>query len=153
LSGQAIDSTSIIKSLSSKDKDKIIGLGFRDAVSATIAATSGAVTGKRQYSPIVFTKQWGPSSPQFLQALVTNEILTTVLFEFLKASPTGVQSVYYTIKLTGARVTQVQQFCGNLSIVPSSTAELDEISLVSQKIEVTYVPGNVQSIDDWSSAT
>ena len=136
-----------------KDKNKIIGLGFRDAVSIPIAASSGAGAGKRQYSPVSFTKQWGPSSPQFIQALVTNEALTTVLFEFLKVLPSGVQSVYYTIKLTDAQVSEVRQFSGNLSLIASSTAELDEISLVFKKIEITYLAGSVQVVDDWENVT
>jgi type VI secretion system secreted protein Hcp len=135
-----------------KDKNKIIGLGFRYGASINVAAATGAATGKRQYSPITFTKQWGAASPQFIQALATNENLTVVLFEFTKITPSGEEKVYYTIKLIDARVSSLEQFSGNLSAIASSTAELDEISLVFHKIEIHSVDGNTQVADDWSTS-
>ena len=135
-----------------KDKNKIVGLGFRYGLSLNIAAATGAPTGKRQYSPITFTKQWGAASPQFIQALATNENLSSVLFEFSKLSPNGEEKIYYTIKLTDARVSSVEQFSGNLSAIVSSTAELDEISLVFHKIQIHSTEGNTEVSDDWSSS-
>jgi type VI secretion system secreted protein Hcp len=134
-----------------KDKNKITGLGFRAEVSASVTTATGAAVGRRQYSAISFTKQWGAASPQFIQALVTNEKITSALFEFLKTSATGIQQVYYTIELTDAQVTEVKQFSGNLSPIASSTAELEEVSLVFRKIEVHSLEGKTTVLDDWST--
>jgi len=49
---------------------------------------SGLPTGKRQHKPISFLKEWGAATPQLFQALVTNENLKTVKFEFLQVDKT-----------------------------------------------------------------
>ena len=36
------------------------------------------------HKPILFTKEWDKSSPLLFKALVTNEMLKSVLFEFVR---------------------------------------------------------------------
>src|SRR4029078_7486702 len=81
---------------------KIPGVGFSYGVSVPRDATSGQAKGKRIHRAVIFTKEWGAPSPQFYTAAVTNEVLSTVLFEFFATSPSGTQVVDRTIKLTNA---------------------------------------------------
>ncbi len=70
---------------------KIQGVAFSYGVLSPRDGTSGLPTGKRQHQPVVFSKEWGASSPQFYQAIYTNESLPTVLFEFFVANISGAQ--------------------------------------------------------------
>ena len=135
--------------IAGKSNNQIAGLGFRDGVSVNVGAT-GQATGRRQYSPIAFTKAWSGSSPQFLQALATNETLTAVTFEFFKAKPDGTEQTFYTIKLSDASVVRIEQFAGNLNSLSATVPEIEEISLTFRKIQVTSVEGGTGAADDWS---
>ncbi len=69
-----------------KEWDKwMTGLSFEYSVQAPRDIATGQASGKRQHSPVIFTKEWGASSPLLLQALVSNEILENVEFDFIKS--------------------------------------------------------------------
>src|SRR5258707_6486670 len=109
---------------------KIPGVAFNYAVLSPRDETSGLPTGKRQHLPVVFSKVWGASSPQFYQAIFTNENLTTVLFEFFVQNPAGVQVLNHTIKLTNASLSAVRQTLpDNQPVGAVDPRELQEISL------------------------
>ena len=92
------------ESLQKGREGKIPGVGFQYGVVSPHDIASGQVTGKRQQKPVVFTKEWGASSPEFYAAAYTNEVLSTVLFEFYSTSPTGTVVVDHTIRLTNATI-------------------------------------------------
>lgn len=52
-------------------------------------AATGRASGRRQYQPLIITKEWGAASPQILQAAATNEVLTTVSLRFVHTTTTG----------------------------------------------------------------
>jgi type VI secretion system secreted protein Hcp len=106
-------------------------------------------SGKRQYSAITFTKLWGPSSPQMIQACTTNESLT-VTFEFVKASQ-GKEIVYQTIKLTGATISSVRRYIDvSVGSEPPDPRELEDISFTFQKIDIIDANG-AAATDDWAA--
>jgi type VI secretion system secreted protein Hcp len=111
-------------------------------IKAPTDPATGMVSGKRQHSPVVITKAWGASSPQFLEALVTNEVLSNVTLEFYRASPTGMEEVESTMKLTDAQVVDAKE-------VAAQGANQQEISLTFRKIEITNADGTTFT-DDWS---
>jgi type VI secretion system secreted protein Hcp len=86
---------------------------------------SGLPTGKRQHA----------STPLFLNALVNNETLTSVLIGLLR---NGSQAA--TIKLTNASVSNYVQHGGYVTI-----------SFTYQKIEWTWVDGGITASDDWEA--
>ncbi len=59
-------------------------LRYEYSVTSPRNATTGQATGKNQHSMVTITKAWSPSSVQFYQALVSNEVLRTVVIEFFK---------------------------------------------------------------------
>jgi type VI secretion system secreted protein Hcp len=49
-------------------KGKIPGVDFSYGVESPREPATGLPTGKRQHHPVIFTKLWGASSPQFYDA-------------------------------------------------------------------------------------
>ena len=94
---------------------------------------SGLPTGKREHKPIVFTKQLDSTTPLLLNALVTNETLTSVLIGLLR---NGQQVA--TIKLTNASVADY-----------TDHGDTEHWSLTYQKIEWTWLDGGITASDDW----
>jgi type VI secretion system secreted protein Hcp len=98
-------------------------------------SASGQATGKRQHKPITIIKEWGPSTPMLLQALTTNESLTSVLIGLLRdGKPIA------TIKLTNASVASY-----------SSHGLSESWSFTYQKITWTWLDGGITAEDDWES--
>jgi type VI secretion system secreted protein Hcp len=127
---------------------KIPAVAFSYSVRSPRDAATGAASGKRQHSPVTITKAWGASTPQFFNALVTNETLKSVLFEFTKASADGTTAVYETVKLTNAQVTG---FTHRSGAVASGSPELDDISFTFQSIEIADLTGRTTAQDNWSN--
>ncbi len=138
---------------------KIPGLGFQYEVISPRDPASGQHSGKRQHRPISFVKEWGAATPQLFQALVENEVLKTVKFEFLQTDQTGKQGVYFTIDLTNASVCDIKQSSGTADGADSAkhtssqgSKELETISLTFQKITLTYLKDKTAAMDDWVSS-
>ena len=138
--------------------DKIDVLATTMEVTTSGDAASGAVrisTGRRQYQPFVIKKLAGASSPQFLQALTSNEILSRVVIEFSGTNPSGEQVVSYVITLDDVRVTGFKQSAAipdNSNIKSSVTPSplMDEIKLVFQRITIESRTGKTMAVDDVS---
>jgi type VI secretion system secreted protein Hcp len=135
-------------------KGKIPGVDFVYGVDIP-HDPSGHPAGRHQHLPVVFTKEWGASSPQFYAAAFTNENLTSVLFEFIATAPDGKEFVDHTIKLTNAFITEVEQSINNGQpggpIIDSR--DLQSISFTFQKIEIVSLSGGTQATDDWQITT
>ena len=135
-----------------RDKDKIPGVALTYGLAVPKDPATGFRTGKRQHKPVVFTKEWGTASPQLYQAAATNEVLKSVLFEFITTNTYGKEEVDFTIELTNA---MISGFEGSLHIGEKAgpiidTRELEVITLEFQKIVVTSVTGGTTASDNWS---
>jgi len=122
-------------------KGQIEGFGFTYEVK--VPTTAAGVAGKRVHS-LSFTKLWGATSPQFLQALYGNESLTVAHFEFVEISAGG-ERVVQTVNLTGARVQRVLQTVA--TDVAIDQPLIEEIVLTFTKIEVANPSGHTQATD------
>jgi type VI secretion system secreted protein Hcp len=126
-------------------QDKIGGLKFVHSMAVPRDANTGAATGRRVHTPIVFTKLWGPASPQLAQALTRNEMLPSVQFEFLQRNPDGGdQKVYYVIKLTNAFVAYVELFT-----MGEDPEGLETVGLTYGKIEWEHKEAKTLAADTW----
>lgn len=133
-----------------KHQGKIPGISFHYNVKSPRDAASGMASGKRSHQPVTFVKEWGASTPQFFQALCTNETLKSALFEFVKTSADGEEYVYHTVKLINASVSEVDHFLTNDSPdQPRDVPELERISLTFQRIEIESKDGKTMAVDDW----
>ena len=127
---------------------KIKGLAFHYEVASPRDAASGQASGKRQHSPVSFVKTWGAASPQLFQAAVTNEVLDSVLFEFVETTPEGKEAVFQTLKLTNAFVASIKQ---DVKSAPGGheLQDLEEVAIVFQSIEMENLNGKTVAVDNW----
>jgi type VI secretion system secreted protein Hcp len=113
----------------------MILIGLSHEIISPRDPASGLPTGKRMHKPFVIIKELDKSSPLLLNALVSNENLTSVLIGLLK----GGQQVA-TIKLTNASIADY---------VANGTTE--HWSFTYQKITWTWVDGGITAEDDWEA--
>ena len=129
-------------------RDQLTGVSFHYAVTSPRDVASGQSSGRRQHQPVVFVKEWGPASPQLFQALVTNEQLKTVRFEFVRAATSGDEVVFQTVQLTNASITGIEQYLNGEPDPPPDPRALEKVSLTFQQIEITNVAGQTSAVDD-----
>ena len=134
-------------------KDRFRGVAYVSEVISPRDAASGLPTGKRQHRPIVITKEWGAASPQLFQALVTNEVLTAVVLEFVKTDPAGREVVYYRVTLTNAAVSDLRSYLDLTEVDgdPYDGRALEDVSFTFAKIELENLEAKTSAVDDWSS--
>jgi type VI secretion system secreted protein Hcp len=127
---------------STRYPNKIAGLALKYEVTSPHDPRTGLPTGRTQHEPVTLVKEWGAASPQLYNATVNNEDLTSVVFEFVKTTPDGVEAVYHTIKLTNASVASI-----SLNVdaptpgAPGDTHELEEVTFYFQQIELSNIGG------------
>jgi len=141
-------------SISEGNEGKIECIGFRYSLTVPHDVESGKSSGKRQHSPVVIVKNIDYSSPQLLQAAITNEVLKSVVIEFYKRSSSGASTAYYRITLTNASVSLITQYGGtasseNNSNLVNNTNLVEEISLNFQSISFENIVANIAASDDW----
>ncbi len=131
--------------------NRIVGYGFAYQVVSPRDVATGQASGKRQHSAIVITKEWSAASPQLFEALTTNEVLRTVLIEFVQTSRMGVEEVYQSIKLANAAVSAIRMHLNEPR--PGETPDnrpLEDVSFTFQRIEMENKVGKTTAMDDWS---
>ena len=134
-------------------KDKIPGVAFDYGLTVPTDPASGLVSGKRQYKPVTFTKEWGAASPQIFQAAVTNETLRSVNFEFTSVDSSGVEQPQFIISLANAIISG---FEGSVTLGEDGgpavdDRELERIQFDFQKITITSIAGGTTAVDDWKA--
>jgi type VI secretion system secreted protein Hcp len=131
--------------------DKIAAVAFSYEVTSPRDVATGQASGRRQHGPVTFVKAWGAASPQPFQALTTNEVLKSVLFEFVGTNSNGEEEVQDTIKLTNATISRVRRHVEAAAAGDREERPLDEVALVFQKIELTNTAGKTMATDDWTT--
>lgn len=111
---------------------------------------SGMSTGRRQHQPFTIKKIVGGASPQFMQAMINNELLKKVVIEFRGINEYGEEGVIYKITLENARVSSFKQSTEVTETGGKSPkiALVDDIKLVYQKINVEAASGQTTASDD-----
>jgi type VI secretion system secreted protein Hcp len=128
-------------------KGKLAGIGFSYEVSSPRDSASGQATGKRQHGAVTFTKEWGAASPQLFQALVSNEVIKSALFEFIRTNDVGVEYVFQTLTLTDAAVTGIHQYIAAQDEEELDNAELEDVALTFRGIEMANLDGKTTASD------
>ncbi|HYQ43725.1 MAG TPA: type VI secretion system tube protein TssD [Polyangiaceae bacterium] len=144
------------ESIREKHSSKLSGLSYSHSIQSPRDVATGQASGKRQHGAVQITKEWGAATPQIFQALVSNEVLKDVLFEFVQTTPDGMEQVYYTVKLINATVSAVSYTTGGGESAESAkttathdTHELEKVSFTYQRIEVEHKAGKTSAVDDW----
>ena len=82
-----------------------------------------------------------------VQRLVTNEAITSALFEFVRTNDVGVEHVFHTIKLTEAAVTSIHQYIAAQDDAELENAELEDVAITFRGIEIENVDGKTSATD------
>ena len=114
-----------------------------DIVSPRDPAT-GQASGKRSFKPVVVTHVVGGSSPQFLTAASTNEVLTSVVINFFRTDRQDRNVNYYRVTLTDATVSEVRQYTSGADV-------LEDDSFTFRKVQHEDLIAHTVYIDDWES--
>ena len=130
--------------------DKIVGIKFDFQVVSPRDPAGGQAVGKRQYGPVTITKGWGAASPELFEALVTNELLASVLFEFVRTDVRGAEVVFQTVKLTDAYVSRIRRVA---DAGAQGDGEIEEIAFTFSKIEIADQSSKQQAVDDRSGGS
>lgn len=139
--------------------EEMVGLSFKHEVKRPVDIAKGWYSGARTHAGMIVTKEWGPASPMFLQAMTTGEKLNKVMLSFYRTNNMGVEELYYTIELNDARISNLRWFTGTggegssamaRSGAQTDTMELEEITFSFRRITVTHVVEPVTStVDDY----
>jgi type VI secretion system secreted protein Hcp len=122
----------------------IAGLQFSYGVKSPRDLATGQASGKRQHGPVVVTKVVGTASPQIFQALITNELLKSVVIDL----PGGEGGIGYTVKLTNASISEIKQYT---EVLNGRATVLEDVSFTFQKIEVQDPGTKTMAVDDGSA--
>ena len=134
-----------------KDWSNVLAFSF-DVISPR-DPDSGFVSGRRHYKPVSFLKQWDAASP-LLAALVTNEVLQLVVFEFERVARMARKSFTRRSRSPMQRWAEVSQYTpgsrqeGRHSI-PADIFDLERVHLTFETIEVANNDGQTLFTDDW----
>jgi type VI secretion system secreted protein Hcp len=123
--------------------DQMLASAFDYGLVSPRDPATGQASGKRQHRPVVISKEWGPSMPQFLQAAATNEQLTKVTMEFWDTDNRGVQRLHFLVTLTNASLSEVKQRLANDLLT-------EDLSFTFQKITVEDKISKTIFMDDWA---
>jgi type VI secretion system secreted protein Hcp len=121
-----------------KKNESIALIALEHALVSPRDVASGLATGKRQHSPITFTKETDGTSPLFYQFLSRNEPLKTVDFFFygLPTQPglgAGRETLLYQISLRSAAVSKIE-FAGHTDQTAPESARFP----LTERISLTY---------------
>ena len=109
---------------------------FSADVSSPRDLATGQASGKRQYKPLMITKQMDAATPLFHKALGTNELLSSVV---LKIYRPGTTTVDETITLTQASVSEIT----NAGSGAADALPLETLSITFQSISYEFSFGGV----------
>jgi type VI secretion system secreted protein Hcp len=113
---------------------------------------SGLPTGKRMHKPFTVTAEVDKATPLLYKMMTQNENLTEVELRFWRASPTGAEQQFYTVKLTNASISNIRYVQPSTTQAETRTQqEYVEVAFTYQKIEWTWTDGGVTAVDDWTA--
>ena len=116
-------------------------------------AATGLPSGKRQYKPVVLTKEVDGSSPQFFASASTNEVIDSVTCNFVRLNGNGTENVHMVVTLTNALVVDISIAPESKKLLTEATgipSEMEQVSLTFQKIEIEDLDTKTFFADDWN---
>jgi type VI secretion system secreted protein Hcp len=115
---------------------------------------SGLPTGKRMHKPLNITMELDQSTPILYNMLATNENIPTLEVKLWRPNPAGIETQYFTIRLTNANISDIRLVEPNVK--NADTTRLDsylEVSFTYQKIQWTWSDPSITGADDWAART
>jgi type VI secretion system Hcp family effector len=99
---------------------------------------------------VTMTKAWGAASPQLFSALVNNELLKSVQFEFTRRDPGGVETLFQRVTLASAFVAGINQHIEpTYAAATANYPELEDITFLFGRITIENLLGATVAADNW----
>jgi type VI secretion system secreted protein Hcp len=111
---------------------------------------TGLPTGTRVHKPLEVVKQKDKSSPLLFQACCTGEQMTAEM-SFWRIDKKGVEEHFFTIKLEGAIIVEMQEYKPNVLLKENEPYhDMEKILFSYRKIGWECVTGSTAAEDDWT---
>lgn len=144
----------ILGSVTQKGREGSIEIiSFLHEIVAPRDPVTGRPKSKRMHKRFRVTKQIDRSSPLLYYVLTNNENLTDVTLRLYRPAHAGVERHAFTVRLLNATIASIQfRMLNTQHPRHSRLPELEEIAFTYQRIEWTWMEGNVSADDDWEIA-
>jgi type VI secretion system secreted protein Hcp len=134
--------------------DSIECISYDQGVTTAREASTGMVTGRRQYAPLKVVKRIDKASPLLMAALTMNQKIDAT-FKFFRPNPAGdgTTEQFYTVTLKEGHIASVKQFVpSTIDPVTVNHPPLEEVSFVFKTIGWTYTTGGITHEDSWAES-
>lgn len=112
----------------------------------------GIPTGRRVHLPMTLGKVVDRSSPMLFQALCDSELLTEVLIDWYRTDGSGMEELYYRLRLKNAQITNIEFYVSDTETAEHQVAgHREKISLVYDHIIWSHEVDGVEYEDAWSA--
>jgi type VI secretion system secreted protein Hcp len=132
--------------------DSIECISYEQGVKTAREATTGMVTGRRQYEPLVIRKRLDKSSPLLMKALVENQKIDGN-FKFFRPNPAGdgTTEQFFTVEIKNGHVSAIKQLLPNtIGAATAGEPPQEEVAFVFKDITWTYTNGGITHSDSWA---
>jgi len=132
--------------------DSIECIAYDMGVTTAREATTGMVTGRRQYTPLIIRKRLDKASPLLVKALVENQKIDAV-FKFFRPNPAGdgTTEQFFSVEIKNGHVSAIKHALPNtIAVATSGEPPQEEVSFVFKDITWTYTNGGITHSDSWA---
>lgn len=102
--------------------------------------STGQVSGKRQYKPLVLTKATGTSTPQLQQARASNKVFTSMTVSCVQKTTGQPDKTAHTLTLTNAVLTKDDLSVGGGSSSETLNVAFQKLAVASGATSISVVP-------------
>jgi type VI secretion system secreted protein Hcp len=106
---------------------------------------SGLPTGRTICDAVNFRKPIDQSTPLLLNAISTNENITTAVFNEFRTTPQGAEQQFFTVELTNASIASVH------AVTATTTGAYEDVTMIPQTVKVTWKTGGIVTTYDCAS--
>ena len=126
-------------------------LGFKHKIYIPNDRDTGVLTGTRKHEPFIVTKTFCSASPILYKSCCSGKTLQEVKLSWYRINDQGREEEYYRHVLKNARVVSIEPEMMDIKDkMRESYGHLEQLSLRYERIEWTYLDGNISAFDEWN---
>ncbi|MBF0469847.1 MAG: type VI secretion system tube protein Hcp [Gammaproteobacteria bacterium] len=132
--------------------DSIEFFHYQHRVEMTTGNQHGLPLGIRVHRPLTILKEVDISSPRLMQLLCTEERISDATFSWYLPNSSGLQELYYRIRLENAFINRVEPEMPNPDHPQwAAMAMMERVSFIYEKISWSWgADGSVEFEDEWN---
>ena len=125
-------------------------LAFRHNIYIPADSDTGVLMGTRKHDPFIVTKVFCSASPILYKACCSGQSLSKVIVKWYRISNAGHEEEYFRHTLAKAKIVAVRPIVDNVKDKSKQLyGHLEEIHFRYEKIQWTYLDGNISTEDQW----